>query len=288
MPTRPHDRGCPHAPGLAADPASGSVRAVSTETPIVQAKAWALGARLDLRRLSDENLVAAGPHTYDLGNGQFLSAFRYGAVVFFGLSETEQAERLVRLASFVSDPFERTESESLEIRVMAAEREGLNTDGALVLHRFGITEAQLVAHALAKSAVLTHYEQHVTQAFSRVEQRIEGRARGTTRRQSRELIEEMRAALAIQVQTIGRVEMTEKPELLWEDPRLDRLYELIAAEFELRERDAALTRKLAIISESAATSLELIHTGQSLRVEWYIVVLIVIEIALVLYELVAD
>jgi len=102
-----------------------------------------------------------------------------------------------------------------------------------------------------------------------------------------ELIEEMRDALSIQIQTIGRVEMTEKPEMLWEDPHLDRLYEHLSVEFELRDRDKALSRKLALISDSASTSLELIHTRQSLRVEWYIVILIVIEIVLIVYELLA-
>jgi uncharacterized Rmd1/YagE family protein len=254
---------------------------------VIRAKAWVLGSRLDLRQLVDDNLVASGPHTYELGPDQFLSIFRYGAVVFFGVDDETQTERIARLSGFVSEPFALPETEDLEIRIDATAREGFATDGGLVLHHFGVGEVQVVAHVLAKSVVLTHYEQRVTHAFSRVEHRAERPARGTSRRQARALIEEMRSALAIQVQTIGRVEMTEKPELLWEDPRLDRLYEVIAVEFELRDRDAALTRKLAIISDSAATSLELIHTGQSLRVEWYIVVLIVVEIVLFLYDLLA-
>ena len=41
---------------------------------------------------------------------------------------------------------------------------------------------------------------------------------------------------------VGRVEVAEKPEIVWDDPRLDRLYERLATEYELRDRDRALSR----------------------------------------------
>jgi uncharacterized Rmd1/YagE family protein len=47
----------------------------------------------------------------------------------------------------------------------------------------------------------------------------------------------------------------------------------------------ALERKLQVISNTAETLLDLLQTQQSQRVEWYIVILIVVEIALTLYEL---
>ncbi len=56
-------------------------------------------------------------------------------------------------------------------------------------------------------------------------------------------------------------------------------------EFELQERHVALERKLQVISNTAETLLDLLQTQQSQRVEWYIVILIVVEIALTLYEL---
>lgn len=69
-----------------------------------------------------------------------------------------------------------------------------------------------------------------------------------------------------------------------DEPELDKLYERFAVEFELRDRDRALARKLDLIARSAQTYLDLLHTQQSLRVEWYIVILILFEIALTLFE----
>ena len=79
--------------------------------------------------------------------------------------------------------------------------------------------------------------------------------------------------------------MTEKPEILWEHPELERLYQRMADEYELRERHAALERKLELIYRSAETLLDLLHSKRTLRVEWYIVILIVVEVLLTLYEM---
>ena len=84
---------------------------------------------------------------------------------------------------------------------------------------------------------------------------------------------------------MGRVEITEKPEIVWDDMELDRLYERIATEYELRDRDLALARKLDLISRTAETYIDLVNHRQGLRVEWYIVVLIVLEIVLSLWQI---
>jgi uncharacterized Rmd1/YagE family protein len=86
---------------------------------------------------------------------------------------------------------------------------------------------------------------------------------------------------------VGRVEVTEKPEITWDRPVLDRLYDRLVTEYELRERDVTLTRKLEIVSRIAETYLELLQNRRSLRVEWYIVLLILVEILIYLYELLA-
>ena len=69
-----------------------------------------------------------------------------------------------------------------------------------------------------------------------------------------------------------------KPEVLWEYPGLERFYLSLETEYEIRERHTALERKLDLISRTAETLLDLVHNKRSLRVEWYIVILIVVDI----------
>jgi uncharacterized Rmd1/YagE family protein len=144
----------------------------------------------------------------------------------------------------------------------------------------------VVAHVLAKSTVLAWYEQRATEIFDRVEALAEQLQRGGRGPSSgRELARQIGDVLLAQTRTVGRVEVGEKPEIAWDDPDLDRLYEHLAAEYELRERDRALSRKLELASHIVETYLDLLQNRQSLRVEWYIVILIVAEIAIVLFQI---
>jgi uncharacterized Rmd1/YagE family protein len=102
----------------------------------------------------------------------------------------------------------------------------------------------------------------------------------------KDLVREIGEVMLIRTRMVGRVEVSEKPEITWDDSELDRLYERLATEFELRDRDRALSRKLELISDVASTYLELLDTRKSRRLEWYIVILILVEIVLFVWELV--
>ncbi|MEL6382308.1 MAG: RMD1 family protein, partial [Cyanobacteria bacterium J06626_18] len=56
-------------------------------------------------------------------------------------------------------------------------------------------------------------------------------------------------------------------------------------EYELRERLVTLEQKLTLISKTVETSLGILQRNSSHRVEWYIVILIVVEIVLAIYDL---
>jgi required for meiotic nuclear division protein 1 len=60
----------------------------------------------------------------------------------------------------------------------------------------------------------------------------------------------------------------------------------LAEEYELRDRGRALDRKLEIVSRTVETLLSLVQTRSSMRVEWYIVLLIIAELLLTTYPLV--
>jgi len=256
----------------------------------LRAQAWVLGTRLELRGhapFSDPPAkpIAETPRTYSMGPDRFAVAFRYGVIVFFGLSPGEERRAAEALAAAVAEPFAEPETEEVGIRVEPEARERIDPEGFLVLRSLDVERLQVVAHILAKSAVLSHFEARVAGVFDRVEARARELQRGPNRRRSRELLAEIGRSVAIQAQTVGRVEVTEKPELTWDDAELDRLYERLAIEYEIRDRDAALSRKLKLVSDTAATALDVIHTQQGLRVEWYIVALIAIEIVLIVYDL---
>jgi required for meiotic nuclear division protein 1 len=246
-----------------------------------------VGSRLDLRAFESGKPLALHPLTIRAGERGLAVLFRFGAVALIDVSAVEEAAFFEALGPFVVGALPRPESEEVEIVVdpeVAGER--VDENGVLRLRSAQLERLQVVAHVLAKSTVLAWYEQRATEIFDRVEALAEALQRGGRGpARGRELARQIGDVLLVQTRTVGRVEVGEKPEITWDDPDLDRLYEHLAAEYELRERDRALARKLELASHIVETYLNLLQNRQSLRVEWYIVILIVAEIAIVLYQI---
>jgi uncharacterized Rmd1/YagE family protein len=248
----------------------------------ISVKAVALGERIDVRGLGGERLTADSV-LVRLETGTAL-IFRYGAVVFFGVPSELQQRVLEDLAPVVVDRYARAETEVAELAFGSTPRE--TGDGELAIPNTDADTLQIVADVFAKSVALAHYEQAIARAFDEIEPlAVELEGHGRADRRSAQLVRHIARALVVQHRLVGRVEVTEKPELLWERPDLELLHLKLAEEYELKERELALERKLALVSRTAEVLLNLLQNKRSLRVEWYIVALIVFEILLSLYEM---
>lgn len=209
----------------------------------------------------------------------------YGVVVLFNLNQVERAAFLTKLSPIVSDSFADLETEEVEVQINATESERVK-EGRIFLHEFSVERLQIVADILAKSVVLSYYEASLATVFDQIEPFAASLQReNRSRRQSRELLRQLGTTLLVQHKIVGRVEIIDKPELLWESPQLENLYLRLEDEYEIRERHNALERKLELISRTAQTVLEFMQHSSSLRVEWYVVILIVVEILLSLYDI---
>ena len=259
---------------------------IPNRTPL---KVYALfvGRRMELRGLESSRLLPVLPLIISAGDQGYAVLFRYGAVVLFNLDPAAQASFLNNIRHLVREPFDTPATETIDIHIDASREERMENN-VISLKDTRPERLQVVADILAKSVVLDHYEKRVGDVFDRIEPLADRLQRkGRTAFKDVELLRHIGGTLMIQHTTVGRVEIDEKPEILWEQPELERLYVRLEDEYELRERHVALERKLDLISRTAETLLELMQHKRSLRVEWYIVILIVVEILLTLYEMFA-
>jgi len=252
----------------------------------LRAAAWSVGTRLVVRKLDGwPDPVSTSPLTLPGPAGGFAVLFRFGAVAAVGLDpETEQ--RLLRQATrLATEPRAQMAEETGVTIVQDGAEEGVDAHGNLVLNRLSTDRAQIAASVLAKSAVLSEYEAQVEAVFERIEPMAALLRAGRLPRHGRALLREVGDVLLTGSRMVGRAEVSEKPETTWDKPDMDLLYERFAKEYELRDREQALTRKLDLIFRAASTYLDLQSVKRMLRVEWYIVLLIVMEILLLIYDM---
>lgn len=211
------------------------------------------------------------------------AVFRFGCVSLFDTDDATSQRFLSELGPRVGSPFERRVEEVGEFQ--------LAPDGATRLADSGIALGNrepdtllILGDVLAKSVALEYYERRIAETFDRVEPLTASLARtGRTGRRAKVLVQQIASVLLAEHRLLGRIEVVDKPDLLWDRPELERLYAWLLDEYEIKERHVALERKLRLLSETAQTLLNLLQSSRSLRVEWYIVLLIVLEVAIMLY-----
>lgn len=254
-------------------------------TSDIPVRAIYLCERLDLHTLKETSQLGVAPLTVAAGARGVAVLFRYGAVTLYNITPIEEVSLISDLAQMTRQRFDEPEVEEAVVRLDPDSLERGDHD-VITLRSLDVERLQIVADALAKSVVLAHHEETIGTAFDLVEPLAEDLERtGASHRSSKELLRQIGKTLRIQTQTVWRVEVTDKPEILWERPDLELLYTRLLDEYELEERHKALERKLELVARTASTALELLHNKRSLRVEWYIVILIVIEIVITLYEM---
>lgn len=257
-----------------------------------QARAVCVAERIDLKGIDAERRANTSS-LFRAGATGTAAVFRYGCVVFFDADLQEQEAFLAQIAStFRDNVLDKTqETQEEEARVaFDATAIGVDTitDGVIQLSALDFEKLELIADALAKSVKLAHYEAQIDHAFRRVEPlAAQLRRHGEAGREAKKLVQQIGDALLIEHQMAWRMETLEKPDLLWDRPDLERLYARLQDEYEIKERYQALEHKLSLLARTISTVLNLLHNKRSLRVEYYIVTLILFEIGLTLYEMIS-
>lgn len=254
-------------------------------TQTITARALQLGTRIDLKGLGRPDQFSIHPVAFPTARGGTAVLFRWGVAVFFAMTPIEEDEAIRGLGERVIEPVAEPETETVQIAVEAQADDSVNAAGTLVLRNLAPERLLLVAEALALSVSLASDEKRIAAAFDKIEpiaSALQKRRLPAGRR--KDLLSQIGEALLLQQRLAGRVDLADRPEVLWDHPELERLWVRLAEEFDLAPRARAISQKLDVIRGTADTLTDLVTTRTSHRLEWYIIVLILIEILLGLYD----
>lgn len=252
----------------------------ATSGTTITVRALQVCERIDLKGLERADSFSKNPLAFKTPSGGTVVLFKTGAAVFIRLSPIEEEGLLRDLGGRLIEPLNEREVETAEIIVGGGD-DSIAPNGALLLKGGDSFRLLVVAEALAVAVALSYDERRVGRAFDRVAQTAEGLKSGKLSSVPRgETLAEIGEALAIQSRLAGRIDMDDKPDVLWDNPELERLWVRLVDEYDVKSRANAVSQKLSVIRDSAETLGDLLATRTSHRLEWYIIVLIAIEITL--------
>jgi uncharacterized Rmd1/YagE family protein len=252
----------------------------------ITARAFFVSDRLNTSGLERGDVLATTPLAFRVNDNGVAILFRYGVVVLIGLNALEEEEFLRSLQSRMTGIFARREEEIAAIELASEREDQIPPGGPICLQSLSPERLILIGEALAKSVVLARHEREVAAVFDMTEPFARELAQGGRMRGGRRaILQHIGNALLVRHRVSGPVEVSEKPDILWDKPQLERLYSRLEDEYELKERAESLNRKLAVIAETAQVLTDIIDTRRSLRLEVIIVLLILFEVLITLYQL---
>jgi uncharacterized Rmd1/YagE family protein len=245
-----------------------------------------LGDRIDTTGLERHDVLSTTPLAFRVEGGSFVVLFRYGVVVFFGMTPPQEGEILRSLEGRIIGRLASPEEETVQIEITPDREEQITPAGTISLKALFPEHVLIIADAVATNAILAHDERNVSAVFDITEPLARELAEhGRTPGGRRAVLKHIGNALLVQQRVSGLVAVAEKPDVLWERPDLERFYARLEDEYELRERADLLTRKLTVISDTGKALADIIDTERSLRLERIIIALILLETVFTGYQI---
>ncbi len=251
----------------------------------IPVRAVQLGERIDLKGLEREDAFSSDPLAFRTQTGGSVILFKSGAAVFVGLTPIEEDDLIRGLGARIVAPLGTREIEAAQLVIKPEDDELLSSSGAIQLKNAEPNRLLLVAEVLAVSVALAYDEHRIAKAFERITPIADSLSAGKLPSAPQHtLLEQIGEALSIQQRMASRVDLDEKPDVLWDHPGLERFWAKLVDEYDLPQRARAIERKLVVIRETADTLVDLISTRTSHKLEWYIIAIIALELVFSLYD----
>jgi uncharacterized Rmd1/YagE family protein len=249
-------------------------------------RAVRVGQKINVRELQIQmkmNLIFREPFVAEYTKRKFIGIFRYGVVVFWGFNQEESDDFLEGIQPFIVEPFSRFEDEYVD--VLTGKSSDRVAGNAIHIRSADVLKVALIFEVLARSSALEYFEKEIEKIMSEFEQVVQSFSKeGKTTLSTKELLKRVGTAMKIQHAAVGQMAMLDKPDLTWDSPSLDRFYRDLEQNYEIEDRYSIISQKLKMLFHNVEFILDFIEARRSLILEVIIVLLILIELLIFLFQ----
>lgn len=220
------------------------------------------------------------PHelSIQLDSNGAMYLYPFGAVAMFDVPVERRKAELDRLHKLIPRLTTKIVQEEYAVAEDASVPIGIS-DGVLRLDRVTAPRAGIVALTVAQSAAMEYYENLVDSLFVRTRGFVDAlERRGTVPFRVRPLHRFIGEAITTRNEVLSVLHLLDKPDAVWEDAAIDRIYNDLRAEFDLSDRYSALESKLRSIQETLELLVQVARDRSLILLEVAIVLLILFEV----------
>jgi len=230
--------------------------------------------------------------------------YSFGSIIIVNPYKGMFQEVYEKIKDYVIHPF-KVYTEKYEIVVLESDEElkkvykefgfdrenfvGKNmvvTDDICFLYSMNLSTdiIKIIGFTLAQSLALERIEKEVEDALERTRAILETFAKKSFFMRLKPTIRELVQVMEARFEALSDIMILEKPELTWEDPLLDQLYEELRKIYEIDDRFRAIDTMLENILETGQIVSDLASTSREMILEILILLLIAFELILTIIE----
>ena len=144
---------------------------------------------------------------------------------------------------------------------------------------------ELAATVIAKSVALDKIESLMAGIEDKIEDMLDRLSQGNVRIQDQTLAGTTAEILRFEFTTISYIMILDRPDVTWEDSAASDFYDGMSELFELNDRYNIIKNKTEILNNIKDGFSSISFSNRGMKLEWAVIILIVIEVIIMLLEL---
>src|SRR5512133_679791 len=229
-------------------------------------------------------ILSTNPLVLEPEAGAWVYLSRFGAVVFWN-APPGVVEAVLRDLNDLPGTGARAEGARDDLRVhLQAETDQVGFS-EVWLRELSLDKLKVVSLALAQSVALDEVEVEVSLAMSRFGPVVTAlRDEGRLVFGQKDLLRTVGFAMAVRAAVLDTLTLFDDPPETWESEALAHLDGALFDQFDLEERLSAVNQKVAYLQDAGATVLDVLAHRKDQRLEWIIIILILVEVVLFIWK----
>lgn len=229
-------------------------------------------------------VLSTNPLVLEPETGTWVYLARFGAAVFWNASPAMVASLLHDLTELPGTGA-RVEAARDDLRVRLGAESDRVDFAEVWLRELTLDKLKIISLALAQSVALDSVETEVSQAMARFGPVVTAlREEGRLVFGQKELLRTVGFAMAVRAAVLDTLTLFDDPPETWESEALAHLDGALFDQFDLEERLSAVNQKVAYLQDAGATVLDVLAHRKDQRLEWIIIVLILVEVVLFVWK----
>ncbi|HYK74825.1 MAG TPA: RMD1 family protein [Pseudoneobacillus sp.] len=215
--------------------------------------------------------------------------FSFGSIVFINHSHAGEINRFLGfIQSFEPEiDIKNADKYSDDYSLHISENEMIDlTDEYVMVPEYETFYPELISTVLAKSVALERTEEQLGKIHDKLETMIDRLEKGKLRIGNKELARTTAKIVRHEYNTLAYIMILDKPDITWTSSNASEFYDKMTEFFELNDRYKILKSKTDILYNIMDGFSTISHSIRGLFVEWIVVILILIEILLTVFEII--